>query len=58
LAIAPKCRNELSSSLVKKKAKMVDVNDISLNLKAPVIDVLIDGSLIHRVQVDNGSSIN
>jgi hypothetical protein len=49
LAIAPKCRSELSSSLVRKRAKTVDVNDISLDPGAPVVDVIIDGSLINRV---------
>jgi hypothetical protein len=58
LAIAPKCRSELSSSLVKKRAKTVDVNDISLDPGAPIVDVIIDGSLINGVQVDSGSSVN
>jgi hypothetical protein len=58
LAIAPKCRSELSSSLVRKRAKTVDVNDISLDPGAPVVDVIIDGSLINGVQVDSGSSVN
>ena len=58
LAIAPKCRSELSSSLVRKKAKTVDVHDISMDPGAPVVDVIIDGSLINGVQVDNGSSVN
>jgi hypothetical protein len=58
LAIAPKCRSELSSSLVRKRAKTVDVNDISLDPGAPVVHVIIDGSLINGVQVDSGSSVN
>ena len=58
LSIAPRCRNELSTSLVIKKAKMVDVKYISLDLGAFVIDVIIDESLIYGVQVDSGSSIN
>jgi hypothetical protein len=58
LAIAPRYRSELSSSLVRKKDKMVNVNDISLDPEAPIVDVIIDGSLIHGVQVDNGSSVN
>jgi hypothetical protein len=49
LAIAPRCRSELSSSLVRKKAKMVDVNDISLDPGALIVDVIIDGSLIPGV---------
>jgi hypothetical protein len=58
LAIAPRYRSELSSSLVRKKVKMVDVNDIFLDPGAPIVDVLIDGSLIHGIQVDSGSSVN
>jgi hypothetical protein len=58
LAIVPKCRSELSSSLVRKRAKTVDVNDISLDPGAPIVDVIIDGSLINGVQVDSGSSVN
>jgi hypothetical protein len=58
LAIAPRCRSELSSSLVRKRDKMVNVNDISLDPGAPIVDVIIDGSLIHGVQVDSGSSVN
>jgi hypothetical protein len=58
LAITPRCRSELSSSLVRKKVKTVDVNDISLDPWAPIVDVIIDGSLIHGVQADSGSSIN
>ena len=37
---------------------MVDVNEIFLNLGAPKIDVIIDDSLKHGVQVDSGSSVN
>jgi hypothetical protein len=37
---------------------MVDVNDISTDPGAPLVDVIIDGSLINGVQVDNGSSVN
>jgi hypothetical protein len=58
LAIAPRCRSELSSSLVRKRDKMVNVNDISLDPGASIVDVIIDGSLIHGVQVDTGSSVN
>ena len=58
LAIAPKCRGELSSSLVRKRSKIVDVHDISLDPGAPTVDVIIDGSLIEGVQVDSGSSVN
>jgi hypothetical protein len=58
LALAPKCRSELSSSLVRKRPKLVDVHDISINPGAPIVDVLIDGSLIEGVQIDSGSSVN
>ena len=58
LGIAPKRRSELSSSKVRKRAKIVDVHDISLDLGTLVIDVIIDGSLINGVQVESGSSIN
>ena len=58
LAIAPKCRGELSSSLIRKRARTVDVNDISLDPGAPTIEVMIDGSLIYGVQIDSGSSVN
>jgi hypothetical protein len=37
---------------------MVDVNDISLDPGALIVDVIIDGSLIHGVQVDSGSRVN
>jgi hypothetical protein len=58
LALAPKYRSELSSSLVKKRPKLVNVHDISLDPSAPTVDVLIDGSLIEGVQIDTGSSVN
>ena len=58
MAIAPKCRSDLSSSLVRKRAKTVDVHDISLDPGAPIVEILVDGPLINGVQVDSGSSIN
>ena len=71
LAIAPTCRSALSSSLIRKKPKIVDVvneinnfeeivdvNDISIDLGAPTVEVFIDGSLIEGVQIDSGSSVN
>jgi hypothetical protein len=48
----------LSSSLVRKRPKLVDVHDISIDPGAPTVDVLIDGSLIEGVQIDSGSSVN
>ena len=62
LAVAPTCRSALSSSLVRKRPKtvdvvneinnfeeIVDVNDISIDLGAPTVEVFIDGSLIEGV---------
>jgi hypothetical protein len=40
LALAPKCRSELSSSLVRKRPQLVDVHDISLYPGAPTMDVI------------------
>jgi hypothetical protein len=39
LALAPKCQSELNSSLVRKRPKLVDVHDISLDPSAPTVDV-------------------
>ena len=71
LAVASTCRSALSSSLVRKRPKtvdvvneinnfeeIVDVNDISINPSAPTVEVFIDGSLIEGVQIDSGSSVN
>ena len=71
LVVAPTCRSALSSSLVRKRPKTVDVvneinnfeeigdvNDISIDPGAPTIEVFIDGSLIEGVQIDSGSSVN
>ena len=71
LAVAPTCRSALSSSLVRKKPKtvdvvneinnfeeIVDVNDISIDSGAPTVEVFIDSSLIDGVQIDSGSSVN
>jgi hypothetical protein len=44
--------------LVRKRPKLVDVHDISIDPGAPTVDVLIDGSLIEGVQIDSGSSVN
>lgn len=56
--MALRCQSELRSLLVRKQPKLVDVHDISLDLGALTVDVLIDGSLIEGVQIDSGSSIN
>ena len=71
LAVAPTCRSALSSSLVRKRPKtvdvvneinnfeeIVDVNDISIDPGVPTVEVFIDGSLIEGVQIDSGSSVN
>ena len=71
VAISPVCRNELNSSLLRKRPKLLDVvneikneeeimdfNDISINSKAPTLDVFIDGTLIEGAQIDSGSNIN
>jgi hypothetical protein len=58
LAISPKCRSELSYSLIRKRSKEINVHDISIDPGAPIVDVMIDGSLIQGVQIDGGSSVN
>jgi len=58
LAIAPKCRGELSSSFIRNRHKTVTINDIFLDPKAPIVDVMIDGSLIYSVQIDSRFSMN
>ena len=60
LAIAPHCRSRLSSSMVRKKPKNVEIHDVTLSKDpgAPVVDVIIDGVLIPGFQVDTGSSVN
>jgi len=49
LAISSKCRSDLSTSLVKKRIKPLEIHEISLDPKAPNVDVIIDGSLIFGV---------
>jgi hypothetical protein len=62
LAVSPKCRSELSYSLIRKRSKEINVHDISIDPGAPTIDVMIDGMidgfLIPGVQIDGGSSVN
>ena len=58
LAVALRCRSELSASLVRKHAKIVDVHDISMDPGAPTVDVFIDGYFIQGVQIDSESSVN
>ena len=71
LVIAPTCRIALSSSLVRKRPKnidiineinnfeeIVDVYDISIDPRAPTVEVFIGGSLMEGVQIDSESSVN
>ena len=58
LAVAPRCRNELSASLVWKHAKIVNIHDISMDPGAPIVDVFIDGCFIQGAKIDSGSSVN
>ena len=58
LTISPKCRSDLSTFLVRKRIKPVIIHQISIDPGAPIVDVMIDGSLIHGVQIDSGSSVN
>ena len=57
----------MNSSLIRKRTKLVDVvneikdeeeivdvNDISIDLGAPIVDVFIDGILIEGAQIDSG----
>lgn len=52
LAISPKCRSELSHSLIHKNVTEVEVHEISLDPGAPSIEVMMDGSFIENVQID------
>jgi hypothetical protein len=58
LVVSPKCRSELNYSLIRKRSKEINVHDISIDPGAPIVDVMIDGSLIPGVQIDGGSSVN
>ena len=58
LTISPKCRSDLSTSLVRKRIKPAIIQQISVDPGAPIVDVMIDGSLIHGVQIDSVSSVN
>ena len=60
LAIAPHCRSKLSSSMIRKKPKTVDIHDVTLSKDpgASAVDVIIDGVLIPGFQVDTWSSVN
>ena len=60
LAIAPECRTTLNTSLIRRRSKVKEVHEVSLNPDpgAPTIDVTIDGVMVTGVQVDGGSSVN
>ena len=59
LGIAPQCRSLIQFNLVQKRAKLLE-NEISLSLdpRAPTIDVQIDGIVVSGIQIDGGSSVN
>jgi hypothetical protein len=58
LAISPKCRSNLSTSLVRKRVKSLEIHEISMDPRAPIAEAMIDGSLICGVQIDSRSSVN
>ena len=60
LAIAPQCHTTLNSAMIRKRAKVVEVNGVTLSQDhgAPAVDVIIDGVIIVGFQVDTGSSVN
>ena len=60
LAMAPECRTTLNNSLIRRRSKVKEVHEVSLNPDpgAPTIDVTIDGVMVTGVQVDGGSSVN
>ena len=60
LAIAPQCRTTLGLAMICKRAKVVEVNDVTLSQDpgAPAVDVIIDGVMVVVFQVDTGSSVN
>ena len=50
----------LGSAMVRKRAKVVKVNDITMSQDqdALVVDVIIDGVMVAGFQVDTRSSVN
>ena len=54
----PHYRSELIASLIRERAKIVDVHDISMEASAPTVDVFIDRCFIQGAQIDSGSSVN
>ena len=60
LAIALQRHTTLGATLFCKIAKLQEVNNITLrqNLYALAVDVINDGVMVARVQVDTRSSVN
>ena len=60
LVVSPECHTTLTSSLVRRRQRIKEIHEVSLNpdLGAATIDVSIDGVLITGVQIDGGSSVN
>ena len=60
LEIAPQCRTTLGAAMIRNRAKVVEVNDVTLSQDpgAPTVDVIIDGVLVAGFQVDTCSSAN
>ena len=48
LAIVPQCRTTLRSAIIRKRTKVVEVNDVTLSQDrgALVVDVIIDGVML------------
>ena len=60
MAIAPQCRTTLSLAMIRKRATVVEVNDVILSQDpgAPAVDVIIDRVMVVGFQVDTGSRVN
>lgn len=60
LVITPQCCITLGSAMIHKRAKVVEVNDITLSQDQGehVVDVIIDEMMVVGFQVDTGSSVN
>ena len=58
LGIAPSCRILLQSTLVRKGLKSI-VNEATIYYPGvPMVDIVINGIVLRRVQLDGGSSVN
>jgi len=59
LATSPKCRSDLSTSLVRKRIKLLELHEITIDFGAQAtVEVIIDGTLIQGVLIDSGSKVN